>query len=203
MALLSALLPALTAACASNVESETGSTSSASAGTSMATGGVGGASPTTTGGSGKSCGGFAGETCADNEFCDYPDDLCGAADGSGTCVPRPDACPDVIDPMCACNGKSYENACDAAAKGVDVSTVGGCKTPKGYFACGPTFCPTGMAYCMHSVSDVGGEPDSYSCRELPTACGSAPSCACLAGVPCGESCAADPGGTLTVTCLGG
>ena len=42
------------------------------------------------GGAGGTCGGFSGMTCPTDAFCDYPDDICGGTDGSGTCVPRPD-----------------------------------------------------------------------------------------------------------------
>jgi hypothetical protein len=218
MTLLTALLPALTAACGSTVEASTVSTASATSTsggetTSTATGGVGGASPTTsgngvttsaaTGGSGEHCGGFVGAMCGQDEFCDYPDNKCGAADGLGNCIPRPGVCDKNLDPVCACDGKVYSNACSAAAAGVDVSTMGSCMAPQGQFACGPKFCASGKQYCQRSVSDVSGVPDSYGCVPLPNACGSAPSCACLAGVACGSYCKADARGALTVTCPGG
>lgn len=72
------------------------------------------------------CGGFAGLTCSDDEFCDYEDDqFCGAGDQMGTCKPRPTSCP-VGCPApqyrpCACNGKTYCNDCSAHKAGVDVS----------------------------------------------------------------------------------
>ena len=73
------------------------------------------------------CGGFAGRLCADNEYCDYTDNDCGAADGPGTCKPRPEACTAIYSPVCACDGNVYGNECDAATHGLDVSTTSSCQ----------------------------------------------------------------------------
>ena len=75
---------------------------------------------------GEICGGLAGVQCAAHEYCDYTDNDCGIADGAGTCKRRPDACPDIFMPTCACDGKVYTSACDAAAHGVDASANGNC-----------------------------------------------------------------------------
>jgi len=159
------------------------------------------------GGSGSVCGGFIGTPCATGEYCDYPDDLCGAADGSGTCQPTPQGCPGLYAPVCACDGMVYSNPCEAASAGKDVASEGGCTPPAGTFPCGPQFCAKGQQYCSKTGSDVPGIPDSYSCPGLPPACfqGQPPSCACLDGV-CGapmQNCSASPDGDLTVICPGG
>jgi Kazal-type serine protease inhibitor domain len=169
-------------------------------------GGSGG-SMGTGGGSGIACGGFAGVQCPATEYCDYPDDLCGGADGQGVCKIRPEACPEIYSPTCACDGMTYGNACDAAGAGFDVSTISMCPPPEmGLFNCGSTFCNSATQYCQKTYSDVPGLPDSYSCNDLPAACaGGVPSCACI-GDPCGSpiagTCAASGVG-FTVTCPGG
>ena len=150
---------------------------------------------------GASCGGFTGATCDSTEYCDYPDDLCGAADGSGTCTPRPTGCPDNYDPVCACGGGVYGNACDAAAAGWDVSALGGCTPPPGYFACGAELCATSVEYCWHYVDDTG-MPDRWACMPLPVC--SSPGCACVnTAPPCAGTCTDGPGGEATYTCGGG
>lgn len=76
---------------------------------------------------GATCGGLGGIQCADDEYCDYPKNDCGIADAAGTCKRRPEACPDIFKPTCACDGKVYPNECDAASHGVDVSANSSCE----------------------------------------------------------------------------
>jgi hypothetical protein len=75
------------------------------------------------------CGGFAGFTCTDAEYCAYePGEYCGAADASSTCKPRPTACTKELNPVCGCDGMSYGNACEANAAGTGIYTLGECGT---------------------------------------------------------------------------
>ena len=147
------------------------------------------------------CGGAAGQTCGADEFCAYPDQRCGNG-VAGTCQPRPSACPFILDPVCACDGNTYDNACEASVEGHDVSSAGDCTPPVGAFACGDTFCMEGVAYCERQASDLIGSADSYECKPIPAACGGTPSCECLAEETCGTTCTEDGGG-FTLTCLGG
>ncbi len=74
-----------------------------------------------------SCGARAGNTCADSEYCAYAEgQLCGAADASATCEPRPVGCPTILSPVCGCDGKSYASACMAAVAGTGVNQSGDC-----------------------------------------------------------------------------
>jgi hypothetical protein len=164
--------------------------------------GSGGGSPTD-GGSGRACGGFAGESCGSREFCDFGRNTCGASDEQGICRSRPNGCPDLFDPVCGCDQVVHSNECDAQAAGVDVNASGGCPVQAGEHACGFRTCQSETEYCQHGFSDIGGEPDSFTCKPLPVGCGTSPTCGCLAAEPCGAFCAEMPPGALTVRCPGG
>jgi hypothetical protein len=76
---------------------------------------------------GNLCGGLTGAGCAPGEFCNFPiEAICGAADGTGTCEAVPEACTEIFDPVCGCDGVSYGNACDARSKSVSVASEGAC-----------------------------------------------------------------------------
>lgn len=79
---------------------------------------------------GKACGFWVGYDCNPGQFCSWaPEDICGAADASGKCSYKPEACIQLYDPVCACDGNTYGNACMAAAAGYSVSSKGECEPP--------------------------------------------------------------------------
>lgn len=75
----------------------------------------------------KACGGWLGDTCTQDEYCAYTEgQMCGAADASSYCAPRPGACDAVYDPVCGCDNKTYGNACEGALARTGVLHQGVC-----------------------------------------------------------------------------
>ncbi len=75
-------------------------------------------------------GSAAAQECTGSSDCPDRSDYCrknaGACDGEGECEQRPEACTDVLDPVCGCDGETYGNSCAAAAVGVNVARKGEC-----------------------------------------------------------------------------
>ncbi len=147
--------------------------------------------------------------CGDNQYCDFPDDLCGAGE-AGSCKDRLAVCSDGALILCGCNGKVNYAGC-AEMAGFDTNVdASACADESGVsdpvFACGDRFCRVEVSYCKHQVSDVDGEPDEYSCELFPAACtagSTLPSCDCLLEEPCGSVCKDAADGGLTLSCPGG
>jgi hypothetical protein len=70
---------------------------------------------------------FSNSDCGPENYCSKPKESC---DGKGTCAVRPDACIEIYQPVCGCDDRTYGNACEAAAAGVNVVHDGACIEPE-------------------------------------------------------------------------
>ena len=116
------------------------------------------------------CGGIAGLTCADGEYCAYElDQMCGAADQLGTCETIPDVCAAVIDPVCGCDGNTYQNACQAATSGVSVAAEGPCQNSNVCGGIAGIQCPADQ-FCEFDEGSCGEFDMTGSCRPFSEFC---------------------------------
>lgn len=149
------------AACGNDGESGAGGQAGASgSGGSAGTAGSGG-----TGGAGGQSGAWCAQECTEAEYCAGP-----SCEGEGTCEQRPTTCPAVVDPVCGCDGTTYENACEAAKAGVRVDFEGQCP-------CSSNQDCFAFQYCDQGTVCANG---SGSCIERPQDCPAVfvPVCGC-------------------------
>ena len=75
---------------------------------------------------GRACGGIQGAGCSDRLYCLFANNTCGSRNIIGTCQLRPDFCTEQVSPVCGCDGRLYQNACEAAAAGQSLRPIHDC-----------------------------------------------------------------------------
>ncbi len=137
------------------------------------------------------CGGIGGLPCPDGFFCKLPDGAC-CCDFMGVCAPMPNACPDVWDPVCGCDGNTYGNECEADAAGVTIAHRGECSDTCG--GIGGETCEPGE-FCKFPNGTCDIVDNQGVCTPIPEACITIwdPVCGCD-GVTYSNECHADAAG---------
>jgi len=177
----------------------------------MGAGGAGAGGGTGAGGGGQVCSSLPVVPCPSAQVCDYDTpNRCGAGYEPGHCIVLPGGCTTDYRPVCGCDGRTYSNdcarqvaraqlahsgACDGQDGGADGGGTGGAGGVGGDCRnCGPA------TYCQLTVAGPAGGPTTETCLPTPAACGSTPTCACLANVSCGSMCSVSSQFGVTVTC---
>ncbi len=72
------------------------------------------------------CGSELDLPCGRGSYCQYDEGSCGDGGAVGVCAAFPEACTDIYQPVCGCDGETYSSSCVAAEAGVNVASAGEC-----------------------------------------------------------------------------
>jgi hypothetical protein len=116
--------------------------------------------------------------CAADEFCNIADGACLTSKSVGFCKPKPEVCSGVLDAVCGCNGKSYDNACEATKDGSPVASKGVCGAicggETGAKCDGGQYCELSLGTCTEAApTGTCKAPPAQDCTDLPD-----PVCGC-------------------------
>ncbi|MEM0465251.1 MAG: Kazal-type serine protease inhibitor domain-containing protein [Candidatus Pacearchaeota archaeon] len=99
-----------------------------------------------------------------NEYCQKPDGVCSndlaininakKSSERGICIKAPEICPEVYDPVCGCDGKTYSNICEMQSKKISKSHDGECKNK----ICGIENC--------HGLDIICGSKPAEICTQM-------------------------------------
>lgn len=126
------------------------------------------------------CGGQANKACSAGYVCTYPTGTCNVPAREGVCAAKPTACPQLSQPVCGCDERTYGSACAALAAGQSVLYSGSCLA----VVCGGPSkipCRRGNDFCAFADGGCAASDGFGTCVERPRSCPTvnyAPVCAC-------------------------
>ncbi len=106
--------------------------------------------------------------CPDKTFCLFdPEARCGTRGTPGLCQPRPTRCADVYQPVCGCDGKTYDNACEAYLHDVSVAESGACVDPDALGTAADATPPCVIGGCSGQLCVEEGTDAFTTCEMRP------------------------------------
>ncbi len=118
------------------------------------------------------CGGPDGLPCGNDEYCDSPDPACGDPEQAGVCRPRPESCDEATpNPVCGCDGRTYDTPCDAHQQGIEIDREGACAGPPPTACTNPADAACGpLEFCEFDGEQCGADGNGGFCQPRPEAC---------------------------------
>jgi hypothetical protein len=100
-----------------------------------------------------------GDSYAGTVFCSPA--ACGTT--AGTCERVPASCAEIFDPVCGCDGASYNNACSARQAKVGVAYGGPCRSGAAVACSAPADCPGEQTCVVDATACAGGGSCTGTC----------------------------------------